>query len=104
MAFKERRLLNLRKAIDETGLCQRLVFVRMARDLGPDKLGRMDDIAAEGFYNRDNLLTRHGGKWRWYTAMTLKQAADALILSRLPAEKLPEEVLGTPLSYLWGDL
>ena len=50
MAPRERReMSNLRKAIDETGRSQRVLFVTMARKLEPDMLGRMDDIAAEGF-------------------------------------------------------
>jgi|GEM_PF-6178300 len=100
MAYKERRLSNLRKAIDEAAQFRKDAFARMARNFGPDTLELMDSVAAEGFYIRDGIVNRIHGKWRPYPKMSLAQASEAMKLSRLPAEKLPTEVVETPLAAL----
>ncbi len=100
MAFKERRLSNLRKAIDGATQSRQDAFARMARNFGPDTLELMDNLAAEGFYIRDGIVNRIQGKWRSYPKMSLAQASEAMKLSRLPAEKLPTEVVETPLAAL----
>jgi len=100
MAYKERRLPNLRKAIDGAAQSRKDEFARMARNLRPDTLELMDDVAAEGFYIRDGIVSRNQGKWRLYPRMTLAQAGEAMRLSRLPAEKLPTEIVETPLAAL----